>query len=106
MIVFLWSLLSISEKLPEANICFLSGDSWIDSTAPVPQAVSPEEEQVLPPLPISPAPVEVGGWKPLSITPVRASRAMIFDRFQMQRFCGVRVESLCCGVPQLASLSG
>src|SRR5215211_2970075 len=99
MIVFLWSLLSISEKLPEAKSCFLSGENWSESTAPVPQAVSPEDEQVLPPLPISPAPVDVGGWKPGSITPVRPSTATIFDRFQTQRFCGVSVESLCCGVP-------
>src|SRR5688500_13868900 len=98
MIVFLWPLLSVSEKLPEAKICFLSGENWIDKTAPVPHSVEPDEEQVLPPWPIRPAPVEVGGWKPLSITPVRASRAMIFDRFQTQRFWGVSVESLCWGV--------
>ncbi len=61
--MFLWPLLSISEKLPEAKICCLSGESWIDSTAPVPQAVDPDE-QVLPPWPTSPAPVEVGPWKP------------------------------------------
>jgi hypothetical protein len=65
--------LSISEKLPEANSWRLSGESWIDRTAPVPQVVDPEEEQALPPLPIRPGPVEVGPWKPRSMTPVRAS---------------------------------